>query len=123
MSGFLTSTIQPGMGPDAVQRMNELRARFGLPELQSQIGSSSQTSGIGGFLARVAQGQQQPQAQLPPLPKIPALKEAPSRLNDRRIAGAARSRRVAAANRKGRASTILGGSIGAEPERKTLLGA
>lgn len=65
----------------------------------------------------------QPQFNLPALPKIPKLEAAPSRLNSRQIAAAARRQRVSAARRKGRASTILGGSIGAEPERKTLLGA
>lgn len=59
---------------------------------------------------------------LPPLPKIPKATAAPSRANDPRISAAARRERQLAARRKGRASTILGGSVGDAAVVRSLLG-
>ena len=109
--------LQPGM------TTSELLAFLG----QRRFGQANRQDGSGGvgglaLLGLLAQ-QSQSGPNLPALPQIPPLTKAPSRLSTRQIAGAARSLRVAASKRKGRASTILGGSIGADPERKTLLGA
>ena len=79
-------------------------------------------SGIGGLGASTLLNQQQQVSSLPALPKIPKLTEAPSRANESAIAGAARRQRVLASKRKGRASTILGGSVGEAPQQRTLLG-
>ena len=108
-----TAQFRPGMSP------SEAFALLG--QLRSQ---SDQQGQQGGFINQAFfDSLKQPTPGLPPLPQIPPLTKAPSRLSTRQIAGAARSLRVAASKRKGRASTILGGSIGADPERKTLLGA
>ena len=141
--GFLGALFNPvspfSVSPQAHIRANELRKRFGFPPLSEQSSQSelfgksgvnqlalSQRGVQGGavnFALAKLLSQLKSSPSLPPLPQIPELTKAPSRLSDRQIAGAARSLRVAASKRKGRASTILGGSIGDEPERKTLLGA
>ena len=114
--------------PQAFITANILRKRLGLPPLIEQSAESREAALARardplGALSLAERGllQSSSQSQLPPLPQIPLLTKAPSRLSTRQIAGAARSLRVAASKRKGRASTILGGSIGADPERKTLL--
>ena len=118
-SGQLRTDLSPN-------RMRELlRQRFSQPGARAfGVPIPSAFGGVGGLASLGLLGQQ-PQSgpNLPALPQIPPLAKAPSRLSTRQIAGAARSLRVAASRRKGRASTILGGSIGADPERKTLLGA
>ena len=107
--------------PSGASPQDALGLRFGRSNQleQPQVVSPGGILGLAAeTLAQLLPGE----PRLPALPKIPGLKAAPSRANDPRIAAAARRLRRSAARRKGRASTILGGSIGAEPERKTLIG-
>lgn len=115
MSGALGTFTNRNADPLGFARINELRSRLGLPLLDGQQG---QSSGLGSLLGRPSAA-----LDLPALPKIPKLQEPPSRLSTKQISSAARRQRQIAARRKGRASTILGGSVGADTEQKSLIGA
>lgn len=100
--------IRGDLPPDQLRRLLQQRAIPGLP-----FGPGLLASLLGG--APVGFG-------LPSLPKIPRAKPAPARATDKRISAAARKARVLAAQRHGRASTILGGSVGAPGDVRSLIG-
>ncbi len=120
LSGFANPRTPRQNDALAFDRANEFRRRLGLAPL-SELSSRLGPGGFGSF-AQLLLRQQGPGFTLPALPTIPKATAPPSRANDPRISAAARRKRQIAAKRKGRASTILGGSVGDSAVVRSLLG-